>query len=209
MGTISLDTRNQNEEDNFTSDWRGSQAWERIWILRNNEGLWGGRLLRGIYLTCSETGGQIICCIERRAELEKMVAHLRERKILVKIVRRKAYISVEHWHKCSTMIFVILYWCQCVMTHSLCFFVEQRLVEELHSNTLISVCNVFYKYTNTQWCDNGGICFANVDSPDTPRCRCPTNYSGDRCKIEKGKEIFFMKTFQFFLAPVLYKSHQM
>ena len=32
MGMISLDTRNQNEEDNFTSDWRGSQAWERIWI---------------------------------------------------------------------------------------------------------------------------------------------------------------------------------
>ena len=118
---------------------------EWIWILRNDEGLWGGRLLRGTYLTCSETGGQIICCIERRAEPEKMVAHLRERKILVKIVRRKAYISVEHWHKCSTMIFVILYWCQCVMTHSLCFFVEQRLVEELHSNTS---ANLYFIGTN-------------------------------------------------------------
>ena len=27
---IIVDTRNQNEEDYLTSDWRGSQAWERI-----------------------------------------------------------------------------------------------------------------------------------------------------------------------------------
>ena len=48
-----------------------------------------------------------------------------------------------------------------------------------------SICDVVQKLTNTNWCRNDGSCFTSIDSPNTPKCKCPPNFIGERCGLAK------------------------
>ena len=56
----------------------------------------------------------------------------------------------------------------------------------LFSIFLISflVCQKLYEQTNSTWCENDGVCYPDINSPDIPKCKCPPGTSGTRCELK-------------------------
>ena len=92
---IIVDTRNQNEEDYLTSDWRSRGMNMNIEKMKEDceeEGYYEENAL----LTQKQSEKSDLELRGDRAELEKIVADLRERLKCLSIVRRNANINVEH-----------------------------------------------------------------------------------------------------------------
>ena len=91
---IIVDTRNQNEEDYLTSDWRSRGMNMNIEKMKEDyeeEGYYEENAL----LTQKQSEKSDLELRGDRAELEKMVADLREREKCLSIVRRNTNINVE------------------------------------------------------------------------------------------------------------------